>query len=80
MFNKFNSTDFWYTFLNSLDNLGLTIKSGISEIDKKMQKNSLPISKKKLMKELPTGKPHSPQACQTIVGVYQRRCCQSYGH
>ncbi len=48
MFDKYDSTDYWYTFLNSLDSLGLTIKSGISEIDEEMQEKLLTYFKEKI--------------------------------
>ncbi|MDE0637046.1 MAG: TlpA disulfide reductase family protein [Candidatus Poribacteria bacterium] len=41
MSNKYDSTDFWYTFVNSLYNFGLSSKSGISEIDEEMQEKLL---------------------------------------
>ena len=41
MIDKYDSTDFWYTFVNSLYNFGLSSKSGISEIDEEMQEKLL---------------------------------------
>ena len=41
MTDKYDSTDFWYTFVNSLYNFGLSSKSGISEIDEEMQEKLL---------------------------------------
>ena len=45
---KFKSKDFWYTFLNSLYNQGLSSKSGISEINEETQEKLLIYFKTKI--------------------------------
>ncbi len=47
MIDKYDSTDFWYTFLNSLYNFGLS-GIGESEIDEEMQEKLLSYFKMKI--------------------------------
>lgn len=60
MREKYDSTDFWYTFLNSLDNFGLIIKSGISEIDEEMQEKLLVYFKEKIEEGVTDGETALP--------------------
>ncbi len=48
MREKYDSTEFWYTFINSLYNQGLSDKSGISEIDEETQEKLLGYFKEKI--------------------------------
>ncbi len=48
MFEKYDSTDFWYTFINSLYNFGLSSSSGISELDEETQEKLLAYIKTKI--------------------------------
>ncbi len=48
MTNKYDSTEFWYTFINSLYNQGLSSESGISEIDEETQEKLLVYFKEKI--------------------------------
>ena len=48
MREKYDSTDFWYTFINSLYNQGLSSESGISEIDEETQEKLLVYFKEKI--------------------------------
>ena len=48
MREKYDSTEFWYTFINSLYNQGLSDESGISEIDEETQEKLLVYFKEKI--------------------------------
>ncbi|MCG9129489.1 TlpA family protein disulfide reductase [Candidatus Poribacteria bacterium] len=48
MLEKYDSTEFWYTFINSLYNQGLSSASGISEIDEETQEKLLVYLKEKI--------------------------------
>ncbi|RKU09239.1 hypothetical protein C6501_15520 [Candidatus Poribacteria bacterium] len=60
MTDKYDSTDFWYTFINSLYNEGLSLKSGISEIDEEMQEKLLAYFRTKIEEGITDGETALP--------------------
>ncbi|MDE0484759.1 MAG: TlpA disulfide reductase family protein [Candidatus Poribacteria bacterium] len=60
MIDKYDSTDFWYTFLNSHYNFGLSSSSGISEIDEEMQEKLIAYFKTKIEEGITDGESALP--------------------
>ena len=58
--DKSDSTDYWYTFLNSLKNKGLSSGSGLSEIDEETQENILNYLKEKIEEGVTDGETTLP--------------------
>ena len=60
MREEYVSTEFWYTFINSLYNQGLSSESGISEIDEKNQEQLLGYFKEKIQQGVINGETALP--------------------
>ena len=60
MREKYVSTEFWYTFINSLYNQGLSSESGISEIDEETQEQLLVYFKEKIEEGIINGETALP--------------------
>ncbi|MDE0316190.1 MAG: TlpA disulfide reductase family protein [Candidatus Poribacteria bacterium] len=60
MTDKYNSTDFWYTFINSLYNEGLSAGKGELEMDEEMQEKLLVYLKEKIEVGLTNGQTALP--------------------
>lgn len=60
MTDKYNSTDFWYTFLNSLRNFGFSAERGELEMDEEMQEKILDYLKDKIKEGVTDGQTALP--------------------
>ncbi len=60
MNDKYDSTDFWYTFINSLYNQGLSAGQGELEMDKEIQENLLAYLKEKIEEGVTNGETALP--------------------
>ncbi len=60
MRKEYDSTEFWYTFINSLYNQGLSFKSGISELNEETQEKLLNYFKTKIEEGIVDGETALP--------------------
>ncbi len=72
MIEKFDSTDFWYTFLNSLRNFGFSAGTGELELDEEMQENLLTYLKEKIEVGVTDGQTALPPGLHDYFWRFQK--------
>ena len=72
MNNKYNSTDFWYTFINSLHNEGLSFGKGELEMDVETQEKLLDYLKEKIEEGVTNGETALPPGLHDYISRFPK--------
>lgn len=71
MVEKYDSTDFWYAFINSLDNRGLSFGKGELKIDEEVQEKLLVYLKEKIEEGVSNGETALPPGLHNYLWRFQ---------